>query len=59
VDLSSTLWDLDKAVFRSLNLAGTNPALDVLMVLFTFLGATYILPLLSIPLWIPSFTVQS
>lgn len=42
-------WDV--SIFRMLNLAGTNPALDVLMVFFTDLALPYVLVLLAIPLW--------
>jgi undecaprenyl-diphosphatase len=41
----------DEALFRSLNLVGTNPVLDVVMVLFTDLALPYVLPFLAIPLW--------
>ncbi len=42
-------WDL--ALFRFLNLAGTNPALDVLMTVLTDLALPYVVALLAIPLW--------
>ena len=42
-------WDL--VLFRMLNWAGTNPALDVLMSAFTDLALPYVLVLLAIPLW--------
>ena len=41
----------DEAVFRMLNAAGTNPALDVVMSAFTDLALPYVLVLLAIPLW--------
>lgn len=41
----------DEALFRAINLAGTNPLLDALMVFFSALGLTYVLALLVIPLW--------
>ncbi|MEK6987705.1 MAG: phosphatase PAP2 family protein [Candidatus Thermoplasmatota archaeon] len=44
-------YGLDESVFRALNLAGTNPVLDVLMSLFSAIALPYILPLLAIPLW--------
>ena len=42
-------WDV--SIFRWLNGAGTNPALDVLMSAFTDLALPYVLALLAIPLW--------
>lgn len=42
---------LDESLFRFLNLAGTNPALDVLMSLFSAIALPYVLALLAIPLW--------
>ncbi len=41
----------DEALFRLLNGAGTNPALDLLMSLFTDLALPYVLALLVLPLW--------
>ena len=41
----------DEALFRALNLVGTNAVLDVLMVALTDLALPYILALLAIPLW--------
>lgn len=41
----------DEAIFRMLNWAGTNPALDVLMSVFTDLALPYVLALVAIPLW--------
>ncbi len=42
-------WDV--SIFRALNLAGTNPVLDVLMTVLTDLALPYVLALLAIPLW--------
>jgi len=49
----SAVWypGWDESLFRALNLAGTNPALDLLMTLFTDLALPYVLALLVIPLW--------
>ena len=41
----------DEALFRMLNAAGTNPALDLLMGAFTDLALPYVLALVAIPLW--------
>lgn len=41
----------DEAIFRALNLAGTNAVLDALMTIFTDLALPYVLVLLAIPLW--------
>lgn len=41
----------DESIFRMLNWAGTNPALDLLMSLVTDLALPYVLALLAIPLW--------
>lgn len=41
----------DEALFRALNLVGTNVVLDVLMVALTDLALPYVLVLLVIPLW--------
>ncbi len=41
----------DEAIFRMLNGAGTNSALDLLMTAFTDLALPYVLVLLVIPLW--------
>jgi undecaprenyl-diphosphatase len=51
VDLLSALWELDKSVFKLMNLAGTSTILDILMVSFTALGLPYVLGMLSVPLW--------
>ena len=49
----SNIWypAWDESLFRTLNLAGTNPVLDLLMVVFTDLALPYVLALLVIPLW--------
>ncbi len=41
----------DASIFRMLNWAGTNPAMDLLMSLVTDLALPYVLALLAIPLW--------
>ena len=41
----------DELLFRSLNLAGTNAALDLAMVVITSLALTYVIPLVAVPLW--------
>jgi undecaprenyl-diphosphatase len=41
----------DEAVFRMLNLAGSNAILDVFMVGISALALAYVLPLIAIPLW--------
>lgn len=41
----------DESIFRMLNGAGTNPALDLLMSLVTDLALPYVLALVAIPLW--------
>ncbi len=41
----------DEALFRMLNWAGTNPALDLLMRLVTDLALPYVLAIVAIPLW--------
>ncbi len=49
----NSVWYLpgDLEIFRMLNWAGTNPALDLLMSAFSDLALPYILVLLVIPLW--------
>ena len=39
-------------MFRAMNLAGTNVALDSVMVFFTIMGTSYIIVLICVPLWI-------
>src|SRR5207244_11827627 len=46
----ASIGGADAFLFRALNLAGTNATLDVIMVLITTLGGTYILALFAIPL---------
>lgn len=43
---------IDEQVFRALNQAGANLGLDLFMVAFTFLGMSYILVLVVVPLWL-------
>lgn len=50
--LLETLHEAEIDLFRSMNLAGTNGPLDLVMLAFTFLGAIYIIVLVCIPLWI-------
>lgn len=45
------LEPLDRDVFRALNLAGSDPFLDVLFYGSTVFGAAYVLALLAVPLW--------
>ncbi len=52
VPMFASIGGVDELLFRALNLAGTNATLDVLMVLITTLGGTYILALFAIPLWL-------
>jgi len=39
-------------LFRAMNLAGTNDPLDFAMLLFTFVGISYVVVLICIPLWL-------
>src|SRR5437870_12482152 len=48
----ASIGGVDELLFRALNLAGTNATLDVIMILITTLGGTYILALFAIPLWL-------
>lgn len=41
----------DEIIFRSLNLAGLNAALDIAMVVITSLALAYVIPLVAVPLW--------
>jgi undecaprenyl-diphosphatase len=50
--LIESLGQIDVEVFRALNLAGSNGMLDALMVLLTVLGFSYVIILVSIPLWL-------
>ncbi len=52
MDLADYFMQLDIDVFRDLNLAGSNPALDGLMVLATIMGISYVIILLAVPLWL-------
>ncbi|MGI0148836.1 MAG: phosphatase PAP2 family protein, partial [Thermoplasmata archaeon] len=42
---------LDEAILRAINLAGTNGLLDLLMILMSTAGATYVVALVAVPLW--------
>lgn len=46
------LHEADIDLFRAMNLAGSNQALDVVMVFFTILGISYVIAIVSVPLWI-------
>ena len=48
----ASIGGVDELLFRALNLAGTDHTLDVVMILITMLGGTYILALFAIPLWL-------
>jgi membrane-associated phospholipid phosphatase len=50
--LTESLKQIDVDVFRALNLAGSNEILDAIMILLTVLGFTYVITLLSVPLWL-------
>ena len=50
--ITSTPGGLDEFLFRALNLAGTNATLDLIMILITTLGGTYVLTLFAVPLWL-------
>ena len=43
---------IDEALFRTLNQAGSNAGLDALMVFFTIIGMSYIIVLISVPVWL-------
>jgi undecaprenyl-diphosphatase len=49
--MASAAGDLDELLFRALNGAGTNPAMDALMIVITTIGAAFILVLVAVPLW--------
>src|SRR3989442_13122213 len=51
VAMASFVGDLDEALFRALNAAGTNAAMDALMIVITTLGAAFIIVLFAVPLW--------
>src|SRR5207247_7553439 len=52
VAMFASIGGVDELLFRALNLAGTDHTLDVVMILITMLGGTYILALFAIPLWL-------
>src|SRR5439155_9127987 len=52
VAMFASIGGVDELLFRALNLAGTNATLDLVMVLITTLGGTYVLALFAIPLWL-------
>src|SRR5213594_316683 len=52
IAMFASIGGVDEVLFRALNLAGTNATLDLLMILITTLGGTYILALFAIPLWL-------
>ena len=52
VAMFASIGGVDELLFRALNLAGTNATLDLLMILITTLGGTYVLALFAIPLWL-------
>ncbi len=49
--ITSTPGGLDEWLFHSLNLAGTNAVLDVIMILITTLGGTFVVALFAFLLW--------
>jgi len=51
VATASFALSLDELLFRALNSAGTNAAMDALMVVITTLGAAFIIVLFAVPLW--------
>src|SRR2546427_13232329 len=51
VAMASLVGNLDEVLFRALNAAGTNAAMDALMVVITTLGAAFIIVLFAVPLW--------
>ena len=51
VGLAALAYGPDESLFRALNLAGTNPVLDLLMVFFSALALPYVLPFLAVPVW--------
>jgi len=52
VDVIDSLHDSEIELFRAMNLAGTNTVLDAMMVFFTLLGISYVIVLVSVPLWL-------
>jgi undecaprenyl-diphosphatase len=51
MDFWGTLGGFDRPLFRFVNHAGINFGLDLLMVVFTVIGLSYVLVLLVVPLW--------
>ena len=51
VAMASLVGNLDEVLFRALNAAGTNAAMDALMIVITTLGAAFIIVLFAVPLW--------
>lgn len=52
MDILGQLYALDKSVLHAINLAGTNPFVDSVMVLLTSFGAFYFLPFIAIWPWL-------
>lgn len=52
MDIFDSISGWDRPLFRSVNLAGINLGLDLLMVVFTVIGLSYVLVLLVVPLWL-------
>lgn len=52
MDVIDSLHDSEIELFRAMNLAGTNTVLDAMMVFFTLLGISYVIVLVSVPLWL-------
>jgi len=50
--LLSSFHDAEIDLFRTMNLAGSNDALDSIMLLFTFLGISYVIIFVWLPLWL-------
>jgi undecaprenyl-diphosphatase len=49
--ITSTPGGLDELLFHALNLAGTNAILDLIMILITTLGGTFVVALFAFLLW--------
>ena len=49
--LLEAIHDAEIDVFREINVAGTNEILDLIMLAFTFLGISYVIVLVCVPLW--------
>ncbi len=49
--LTYTSPGLDESILRALNLAGTDPILDQVMIFFTILSGVYVMFLVAVPLW--------